>query len=119
VPGNRVLLRGPNNPWLVACWLGLLKAGAVAVTTMPLLRPGELSTIHEIAHVDLALCDHRFTEDLLAADLGDARVVTYGGADADDLCTRAARQSDEFAAVETAADDVALLAFTSGTTGRP
>ena len=49
VPGNRVLLRGPNNPWLTACWFGVLKAGAVAVTTMPLLRSGELDTIHEIA----------------------------------------------------------------------
>src|SRR6187399_463969 len=52
VPGNRVLLRGPNNPWLVACWFGVLKAGAVAVTTMPLLRAGELATIAEIAGVD-------------------------------------------------------------------
>ena len=64
VPGNRVLLRGPNNPWLVACWFGVLKAGAVAVTTMPLLRPGELRTVAEIARIDLALCDHRFTSDL-------------------------------------------------------
>ena len=62
VPGNRVLLRGPNNQWLSAAWFGVLKAGAVLVTTMPLLRTGELQTIHEIAHLDAALVDHRFLE---------------------------------------------------------
>jgi 2-aminobenzoate-CoA ligase len=119
VPGNRVLLRGPNNPWLVACWFGVLRAGAVVVTTMPLLRPGELSTVHEIARIDLALCDHRFTDDLRAADLGEAPIVTYGSDDADDLTRRAALYDGDFDPVETSADDVALLAFTSGTTGRP
>ncbi|MGH3094461.1 MAG: AMP-binding protein [Streptosporangiales bacterium] len=119
VPGNRVLLRGPNNPWLVACWIAVLRAGGVVVTTMPLLRPGELSTVREIAQVDIALCDHRFIADLLAADLGTARVVTYGGDGADDLTRRAEHLDAAFEAVDTAADDVALLAFTSGTTGRP
>jgi 2-aminobenzoate-CoA ligase len=119
VPGNRVLLRGPNNPWLVACWFGCLKAGAVVVTTMPLLRPGELSTVHEIAHIDVALCDFRFTADLRAADLGDAEIVEYGGAEPDDLVQRAASYPATFDDVLTSADDVALLAFTSGTTGRP
>ncbi|MGH3505742.1 MAG: AMP-binding protein, partial [Nocardioidaceae bacterium] len=119
VPGNRVLLRGPNTPWLVACWFGVLKAGAVVVTTMPLLRPGELSTIHEISRIDLALCDHRFVDDLAAADLGAAPIVTYGGGGEADLAERAKAASTEFDAVDTAADDVALLAFTSGTTGRP
>ncbi len=60
VPGNRVLLRGPNNPWLVASWFGVVKAGGVAVTTMPLLRKGELETMVEIADVTMAICDHRF-----------------------------------------------------------
>jgi len=119
VPGNRVLLRGPNNPWLAACWLAVLKAGAVAVTTMPLLRAGELTTVAEIAQVNLALCDWRFEEDLRAADLGGAPTVSYGGPEAGDLTRRAAAAPDGFAAVPTAADDVALLAFTSGTTGRP
>jgi 2-aminobenzoate-CoA ligase len=119
VPGNRVLLRGPNNPWLAACWLAVLKAGAVAVTTMPLLRAGELTTVAEIAQVDLALCDWRFEEDLRAADLRGAPIVSYGGPEAGDLTRRAAAAPDGFAAVPTAADDVALLAFTSGTTGRP
>ncbi len=118
VPGNRVLLRGPNNAWLAACWFAVLKAGAVAVTTMPLLRPAELATIAEIAHVDLALCDRRFVDDLRAADLRGAAIRTYGGTD-DDLTARAATAPADFAAVDTAADDVALLAFTSGTTGRP
>jgi 2-aminobenzoate-CoA ligase len=117
VPGNRVLLRGPNNPWLVACWFAVLKAGAVAVTTMPLLRAGELSTIAEIAAVDLALCDHRFSGELAAADIAGMRVVEYGGEGG--LTTAAHAKSGMFTAVDTAADDVAILAFTSGTTGRP
>jgi 2-aminobenzoate-CoA ligase len=119
VPGNRVLLRGPNNPWLVACWFGVLKTGAVVVTTMPLLRPGELSTVHEIARIDLALCDDRFTDDLRAADLGGVPIVTYGGAGDDDLTRRATAYDGSFDSVATSSDDVALLAFTSGTTGRP
>jgi 2-aminobenzoate-CoA ligase len=119
VPGSRVLLRGPNNPWLVACWFGVLKAGAVAVTTMPLLRPMELRRIAEIAAVDFALCDHRFTEDLLRAGIPGLRVVTYGGEDAADLTRRVEAKPARFADADTAADDVALLAFTSGTTGRP
>jgi len=117
VPGNRVLLRGPNTPWLVACWFGVLKAGAVVVTTMPLLRPRELATIGEISKVDLALCDHRFTEDLATAAVPGMRIIEYG--DAGDLAGRLSGLPAEFDNVGTAADDVALLAFTSGTTGRP
>ncbi|MGI8612397.1 MAG: AMP-binding protein [Nocardioidaceae bacterium] len=122
VPGNRVLLRGPNNPWLVACWFAALRIGAVVVTTMPLLRSGELSTIHEIARIDLALCDARFTDDLCTALPPSVPVLEYGGDGEDDLTQRARRrerQDPTGPAVETAADDVALLAFTSGTTGRP
>ena len=120
VPGNRVLLRGPNNPWLVACWFGVLQAGAVVVTTMPLLRPAELSTVHEIAQIDVALCDHRFLDDLRASDLGGVPIVAYGGDEDDDLGRRVMQVSRTSSTpVDTAADDVALLAFTSGTTGRP
>jgi 2-aminobenzoate-CoA ligase len=119
VPGNRVLLRGPNNPWLAACWFAVLKAGAVVVTTMPLLRPAELTAVAEIARVDLALCDVRFVGDLTAARLGEAPIVTYGGPDGGDLAARVTGAADEFTSVDTSADDVALLAFTSGTTGRP
>jgi len=115
VPGNRILLRAPNNPWLVICWLATLRVGAVAVTTMPLLRPGELTTVAEIARVDLALCDPRFADDLAKADLGGAPTVSV-----DELQRQAAgKPTAGPAPVDTAADDVALLAFTSGTTGRP
>ncbi len=119
VPGNRVLLRGPNNPWLVACWFAVLKAGAVVVTTMPLLRASELTTVAEIAAVDLGLCDHRFVDDLVGAKIPGLRVVEYGGDVAADLTQQVDAKPADFANVETAADDVALLAFTSGTTGRP
>ncbi len=119
VPGNRVLLRAPNNPWLVACWMAVIKAGAVAVTTMPLLRSRELATVSEIARVRLALTDHRFLSELEAAQVPDLVVVPVGGEAPDDLTARVAGRSGEFQNVMTAADDVALLAFTSGTTGRP
>jgi 2-aminobenzoate-CoA ligase len=111
VPGNRVLLRGPNNPWLVAAWLAVLKAGGVVVTTMPLLRPVEIAALAEITAPDLAVCDHRHLSDLIAA-LPALPVVVYGDAPVE-LDPR------PFPAVDTAADDVALLAPTSGTTGRP
>jgi len=119
VPGNRVLLRGPNNPGLVACWLAVLKAGGVVVATMPMLRPRELATIGGIAQVSHALCDERFLEDLEAAGIPGLRTLTYGSAGTDDLSRLTADAPDTFPAVATAADDVALLAFTSGTTGRP
>ena len=114
VPGNRVLLRGPNNPWLVASWLAVLKAGGVVVTTMPLLRPVEIAALVEITAPDLAVCDGRYTEDLVAAAPA-LPLLTYD----DELATRCASRLEPFPAVETAADDVALLAPTSGTTGRP
>jgi 2-aminobenzoate-CoA ligase len=119
VPGNRVLLRGPNNPWLVACWFAVVKAGGVVVPTMPLLRARELATIAEIAQVDLAICDHRFTDDLAAAQIPGLRTIVYGGAADDDLVARSADRPAGFTAVDTAATDICLLAFTSGTTGRP
>ena len=118
VPGQRVLLRGPNTPWLVACWFAVLRAGGVVVTTMPLLRAGELRTVHEIARLDLALCDARFVDDLAEAEL-DVPTLLYAGDADDDLVARAEARAPEHEAVDTAADDVALLAFTSGTTGRP
>jgi 2-aminobenzoate-CoA ligase len=117
VPGGRVLLRGPNNPWLVVCWLAVLKAGGVVVTTMPLLRTGELQVVCDMAKVSLALCDARFLDDLLAVD--GPQVVAYGGDGPDDLLTRMQAKPSSYDDVDTAAEDVALLAFTSGTTGKP
>ncbi|MEU6010801.1 AMP-binding protein [Streptomyces sp. NPDC047453] len=118
VPGNRVLLRGPTTPWLAACWLAVLKAGAVAVTVLAQQRPHELSTICEIARVRHALCDIRAVDDLAKAEVPGLAVTTYGGDAPDDLLRRPA-PGTPYPAVDTAADDVALIAFTSGTTGRP
>jgi 2-aminobenzoate-CoA ligase len=118
VPGNRVLLRGPNSPWLIAAWFAVLKAGGVAVTTMHLLRSSELSALAAVARPDFAVCDHRYTDELAAAVPGLPTVV-YGGSSGDDLVSRSAAKDPGFPAVATAADDVALLAPTSGTTGVP
>jgi 2-aminobenzoate-CoA ligase len=122
VPGNRVLLRGANSPGMAACWFAVIKAGGIAVATMALLRARELTDIVTKAHVTHALCDAR-----LVAELDAARpacptlreVVLFGSPDADGLEARARHRSARFANVDTAADDVALIAFTSGTTGKP
>ncbi len=119
VPGNRVLLRGPNNPWLVVSWLAALQAGAVVVSTMSLLRSGELAVVGEISAAQFAICDHRFVADLEAAGLPGLITVPYGRDTPDDLSVRAAVKPTTYEAVRTSADDVAILAFTSGTTGRP
>jgi 2-aminobenzoate-CoA ligase len=122
VPGQRVLLRSPNNPWTVAAWLGVLKAGGVVVTTMAALRARELGPIAERTRPCVALVDHRLTEDAIAVRdtvLPSMRVIAYGGDAPDDLTARAAAKSGEFTNVATAADDVALLAPTSGSTGVP
>jgi 2-aminobenzoate-CoA ligase len=120
VAGNRVLLRAPNTPDLIACWFAVLKAGGVVVATMPLLRPRELAQVIEQAQVTHALVDAR-----VAADFEEARLVqpvlrevlTFGpGGELDE---RLGGKEPGFAAVETASDDVALIAFTSGTTGKP
>ncbi|TSD94240.1 AMP-binding protein [Skermania sp. ID1734] len=118
VPGNRVLLRGPNTPWLVAAWFGVVKAGAVAVTTVPALRTTELADIVELSRPSAALCDHRALDDLRAVQ-ASIPIVAYGGDAADDLVNRCPAQPDVFTNIDTAADDVVLLAFTSGTTGKP
>ncbi|GGX26453.1 AMP-binding protein [Streptomyces chryseus] len=119
VPGNRVLLRGPTTPWLAACWLAVMKAGAVAVTVLAQQRASELATMCEIARVGHALCDVRAVDDLVKAEVPGLRVTAYGGDAPDDLLRAAAGKPSRYAAVETSADDVALIAFTSGTTGRP
>jgi 2-aminobenzoate-CoA ligase len=118
VPGNRVLLRGPNNPWLIASWFGVLKAGGVALTTMALLRAREIGALAGITAPDFAVCDHRFTAELASA-LPATPCLRYGGGAGDDLESRCGHKPGDFEAVATAADDVALLAPTSGTTGKP
>jgi len=122
VPGNRVLLRGPNSPMMAACWFAVIKAGGIAVATMPLLRAKELTDIMVKAQITHALCDAR-----LAAELDAARaacttltaVIQFQTDAADGLEALAAAKSDAFANVATALDDTALIAFTSGTTGQP
>lgn len=123
-PGNRVLIRSPNNPAMVACWLAATKAGAVVVNTMPMLRAGELAGIVDKAEIALALCDTRIKDELVAC-AKDSRflkqVVGFDGtANHDAELDRAALDKPvSFEAVRTGRDDVCLLGFTSGTTGSP
>ncbi|HEX3526129.1 MAG TPA: AMP-binding protein [Thermoanaerobaculia bacterium] len=116
VPGNRVLLRSPNTPLLAACWLAVVKAGGVVVCTMPMLRRRELSYIAGKARIRLALTDARLApecEEAMAAAEG-ARVVRFQ----DDLEPWMRAKPADFAPCDTAADDVAAILFTSGTTGQ-
>lgn len=122
--GSRVLLRGFNHPMLAACWLGVLKAGCVAVTTMPLLRARELAQIADRAQINAALCEETLIDELrsgLAQSVGDRPCLAYSlGNDAGaSLDSAMRRYTEPFAAADTAQDDVALIAFTSGTTGLP
>ena len=123
VPGNRVLLRGPNGAMLFACWLGVLKAGGVVVATMPILRAGEIATILERAQVSHAIVDARCLDDFTpaAAQAGTVRsLLTYQGDDGTgELEARLQGAAPDFEPAATLRDDVALIAFTSGTTGKP
>jgi 2-aminobenzoate-CoA ligase len=124
VPGNRVLLRAANNPMLAACWFAVIKAGGIAVATMPLLRAKELTDVVTKAQVSHALCDARLGDELRAARANCPTLtqIAYfnGGADgAESLETRARSKPDSFSNVATAADDTCIIAFTSGTTGQP
>jgi 2-aminobenzoate-CoA ligase len=118
VPGNRVLLRGVNSPILYAAWLAVVKAGGVVVATMPMLRTRELQTIVETAQIGLALCDPELLGDLDAVRTAGSplkRIVTWDG----ELEASMRDKAASFAAAATAQDDPCLLAFTSGTTGKP
>lgn len=123
VPGNRVLLRGGNSVAMALAWLAVVKAGLIAVATMPLLRAKELGEIIEKSRPVAALCDGRLLDELVAAQQAHpvlATVIAFNKPDApDSLSARAAGKSGVFTACPTAADDIALLAFTSGTTGKP
>lgn len=120
LPGNRVLLRGANSPWLAACWLAVWKAGGVAVGTMPLLRAKELKEIIHLGQISHALCEASLGEELeyAQADCPELREVMLYGAGGT-LATRMASKPDSFEAVATLATDPALIGFTSGTTGVP
>jgi 2-aminobenzoate-CoA ligase len=123
-PGNRVLIRSANNPAMVACWLAATKAGAVVVNTMPMLRAKELGQIVDKAEVQFALCDTRLMDEIVtcAKDSRSLRkVVGFDGTSNHDaeLDRLALEKPVNFHAVETGRDDVALLGFTSGTTGSP
>ncbi|MBI3433910.1 MAG: AMP-binding protein [Proteobacteria bacterium] len=120
VTGNRVLLHGANSAVLAACWLAVMKAGGVAVTTMPLLRAGELGAAIGKARVSHALCEEALLGEVarMQAVAPNLRhVVGYHSLATDGLEARMAGKAPSFAAVPTASDDVALIAFTSGTTG--
>ncbi len=121
VPGTRVLLRAPNTPMLAACWLAVLKAGGIAVTTMPLYRAGELRQIIAKARIAVALCDARLQDELLLAcdENPSIRVTLFNTQAADGLEMLMERVPSRFETVPTGAQEVAIIAFTSGTTGVP
>ena len=123
-PGNRVLIRSANNPAMVACWLAATKAGAVVVNTMPMLRAGELGQIVDKAEIALALCDTRLMEELVACAKTSAFLKTVVGFDGTaihdaELDRAALSKPVRFQAPKVGRDDVALIGFTSGTTGEP
>ncbi|MBB2915306.1 2-aminobenzoate-CoA ligase [Streptosporangium becharense] len=121
-PGNRVLLRSPNNPWAVASWFGILKAGGIAVTTMAALRVRDLSPVIAKTRPSIALVDHRYADDVRTirdTEAPDLQIVTFGADSGQDLTIRCSAKSGAFDNVATAADDVALFGPTSGSTGTP
>ncbi|MGB0507749.1 MAG: AMP-binding protein [Pikeienuella sp.] len=123
-PGMRVMIRSANNPAMVACWLAATKAGAVVVNTMPMLRAGELSAIVDKAEIEVALCDTRLMDEMTLCAKDSAhlkKVVGFDGTSNHDaeLDRLALEKPVAFDAVQTGRDDVALLGFTSGTTGSP
>jgi 2-aminobenzoate-CoA ligase len=123
VPGNRVLLRGGNSILLALAWLAVVKAGLIAVATMPLLRARELGDIVAKARPAAALCEARLLDEWRQApgalDLPAGTLVFHAPDESEGLEARAARKTGRFTACPTAADDIALIAFTSGTTGKP
>ena len=123
-PGNRVLIRSANNPAMVACWLAATKVGAVVVNTMPMLRAAELTKYIEKAKIEFALCDSRLMEELETAATQSTilkQVMTFDGTSNHDaeLDRLALEKPVSYQCIDTSQDDVALLGFTSGSTGEP
>jgi len=123
-PGARVLIRSANTPAMIACWLAVTKAGAVAVNTMPMLRTAELTKVVDKAEIAFALCDTRILDEMVACAKDSRFLKTVIGFDGTanhdaELDRVALGKSVTFEAVRTGRDDVALLGFTSGTTGMP
>ena len=122
VSGNRVLLRGANNPMFVACWFAIIKAGGIVVATMPLLREKELTTMIDCAEISYALCDYRLEEALAAVDSTFLKkYLTYDGTETSlsKLEVLMHNKPATFCNFESKADCVCLIGFTSGTTGKP
>jgi 2-aminobenzoate-CoA ligase len=126
MPGNRVLLRGGNSIGMALAWLAVVKAGLIAVATMPLLRAKELGEIIDKAQPSLAICDAKLQDELLMAQQAQPgqpslqRVLMFNATnDPQDLGALCASKSGDFTACPSAATDIALMAFTSGTTGKP
>ena len=122
VAGNRVLLRGANSPMLAACWFAVVKAGGIAVGSMPLLRAKELTQIVTKAEISHALCDARLAEELALARPACptlTQLLHFNSAAPDGLDARAAGKPSSFENVKTSKDDTCIIAFTSGTTGQP
>ena len=123
-PGNRVLIRSSNNPAMVACWLAATKVGAVVVNTMPMLRSGELDKIINKAKISHALCDNRLLPELNKSFKTNKYLkylIPFDGTanHSSELDEAALEKSVKFESIKTGRDDVALLGFTSGTTGEP
>jgi 2-aminobenzoate-CoA ligase len=121
-PGNRVLIRSGNNPMYAACWFAVMKVGAIAVATMPLLRARELSYMADFARIGVALCDSELADELHQACSGSEylrEIVCFHHDGEDGLEARMAGKPAIFDNVDTAADDICIIAFTSGTTGQP
>jgi len=118
LPGNRVLLRAPNTYMMAACWFGVIKAGGIAVSTMPLFRAKELAVMIEKAQIKIALCDVRLADELQSAksDSMLEQVLLFGESELEQMMSSKPESIENY---PSKADDTCLIAFTSGTTGQP
>ena len=118
IPGNRVLLRAPNSYMMAACWFGVVKAGGIAVSTMPLFRAEELGVMIEKAQIKIALCDSRLKDELINAQAETIldQILLFGGSE---LEKKMSTKPQTFENYHTNSDETCLIAFTSGTTGNP